>query len=55
MGLQKRKNKIDDLTDKSGGLTKKSQKQRAEEALAKAKKLNRPVIFVKQGQSGNRF
>ena len=52
MALVKRKNEIVEIVDKSGSLTKKSQKNKAEAALELAKKQAKPVIFLKQGQNG---
>ena len=54
MTLYKRKNKIEDITDKSGSLTKAARKKASLKALELAKEVNKgkKVVFLKQGENG---
>ena len=54
MTLYKRKNKIEDITDKSGSLTKVARKKASLKALELAKEVNKgkKVVFLKQGENG---
>ena len=53
MALVKRKNKVEDITDKSGSPTKAAMKKASLKALELANEVNKgkKVVFLKQGDN----
>ena len=53
MALVKRKNKVEDITDKSGSPTKDAKRKASLKALELAKEVNKgkKVVFLKQGEN----
>lgn len=53
MSLVKRKNNVEDITDKSGSPTKDAKRKASLKALELAKEVNKgkKVVFLKQGEN----